>query len=210
MGLFFYVDKVSIFWTGYPRFYMVSWIFTMVPALVILSREAANSIRVKALLAVLVGFILVPSIKTFGAWKSASEFNYFEHYDAPLYIGLNKIPPPNQTLHKLRILDPLGLSKDGYKLDSLQLYAPDLSRYSSITIQGFNEWTCDCPDPGERIILSRVLGNQLVPESSPSHSKSREFFDRCLSELKQNLCQLTPLTTNPQTWIWQAHKAPQD
>jgi hypothetical protein len=88
LPLFFYCDRLSTGWTGYPRFHLPSLILT-----IFLAAHLAFRFRSLTLAVTLTIFAMAQIPRFVHVWRfhSVTAANFFEHYEAPIFLPLGQL-----------------------------------------------------------------------------------------------------------------------
>ena len=98
LALFFYCDKVSIPWSGYPRFHLYSFAL-----LIFIATGLAFRQRSRLLYLYLGTFGLTQLPGFFKLWTFHDELNvnFFEHYEAPIFLPIHPVFKYAEAAHGL-------------------------------------------------------------------------------------------------------------
>jgi hypothetical protein len=88
LPLFFYSDRISAGWTGYPRFHLVS--FFLVIFLAVYVMFCFRSL-VMVLLLTVFGLAQLPRFAHVWRFRNETAANFFEHYDAPIFLSIRPL-----------------------------------------------------------------------------------------------------------------------
>jgi len=94
--LFFYCDRMSVSWTGYHRFQIISYLIILFMAALL-----ARKYRSKVLYLVLAVFGLSQSPRFAHVWTFADELesNFFEHFESPLFLPIRRLVTEAEKRH---------------------------------------------------------------------------------------------------------------
>ncbi len=197
--VFYLLDKASVEWTGYSRFYLICWVLVVVPILWIYVQrnQGKKKLSLAALLLFFAIFNLVPTLRsfapTFGGAQTAHDYNFYEHYESPIYYSLSAVPKATAEIQHLKIMHPSGIFVPNYSMNGVEVAQASLKNYQNIQMLDVQNWSCDCKT-GELGVLLTVRGANLMPPSHPKFAQLEALQSQCLDQIKTKSCSITTLS----------------
>lgn len=163
--LFFYVDGVSDFWTGYPRFNLFGYaaIFTLtIPLVIWLVKFNRKLFAICSIL--ILGLNIIPLYKMFKVAIRPSPFlSYIEHYEAPIYLSIRHSinifqKDSNWNVNNLKIIDrfgSLGALSDAY-IDLIKHYKISVTTLKEALKEKEN-LICVCEKNDEAVLIPSMF-----------------------------------------------------
>jgi hypothetical protein len=210
--LFFYTDRISVAWTGYPR-------FQMFPALLFggfyvwlghrwLSEN--RRARLAALSAAIAIISLVPLVPFLGqARRPDITRNFIEHYDSAIYFPVSEIIrdagrrgllTPGMPL---RVVSNIGVVVPGYELKALPAAYPALADRFQIRLQPVGgaaepSSACGCR-PGAEAQLGLYVYFTNLGANNAHRAEAASVARTCDADLRESCERIVNISRDGQT-----------
>ncbi len=192
--IFFYMNSASLFWTGYPRFQLISYgaafALTIPIAQSLWDTHRARFLQCLALLFILNG---IPLASAFLLTIRPSPYrNFMEHYEAPIFLsirGLVEGMGAKNNLKDVRSLTVLNRIQP-HPIEPLRTAYADLAHHYQIEINHRDDTqSCMCKRQDQAVLVPALLYVGLAANPA-DRQREATFLRNCHKELKKT-CKTT-------------------
>jgi hypothetical protein len=193
LPLFFYCDRISAGWTGYPRFHLVSFFLVIFLAVCLMVRFRSLTL---VLALTIFGIAQLPRFVHVWRFHNETAANFFEHYDAPIFLPIRRLTAKSEKSQGMtsgsavQIIEPTEFQD----LRQFDLGYPELSAKYKVLILSKPAHEVKFEDPGIRplwvlVPWIRMANLNAKPRSSNLYSQF-QLQERLVRDLQSQITSL--------------------
>lgn len=183
---FFYTDRISLAWTGYPRFHLLPLVIIGAPWMYIAHALNERQMKKSATLSLAILMALlnsVPLATLFSSSQVDQDRNFVEHYESPVYLPIRRLIAAGDAKtmlggrDSLTVLSNIYLVEPSYQLGAIPLAYPGLSRRFQIRAGPVGvdvEEECRCRDESDIRLVTYLFFTNLRASEQLSRISDRQ------------------------------------